>query len=251
MMDFINNIIIAAADAGISKTIYDIFFALGFVSVLCTIVFYGNKINLGLKKSVITVLIVYPTAVALMFFMYWAETGFKFFGGNNIVRVFVYVPVIAYPVAKLLKEEWKTLCDLLAFGPIAVHGISHFGCIFVGCCHGYPADWGVYSTIYNTRLFPIQPIEALAAVLIIILLFIRAKKNNFVPTAETYPLMLVMFGYSRFIFEFFRDNDKLILGCSSLSFHALFMAVVGTIALIVIKKKKRQNVAVEKAEITN
>ena len=239
MRDFINNLIIFLSRTGMSGTVYNIFFGLGFVSVLLTIVFYGRKINLSLKKSVITVLIVYPLALALMFFLCWAETGFKRFGGNNIVRIFVYVPLIAYPVAKLLKEEWKTLCDLLAFGPIAVHGISHFGCIFAGCCHGYPEPWGVYNPQLKEFLFPIQPIEALAAVVIIIILLIRAKKNNYVPTAETYPLMLVMFGYSRFIFEFFRDNNKIFLGCSALSFHALFMAVVGTIALIVIKNKKQ------------
>lgn len=238
MRDFINNFIVFASRAGISKTLYNIFFGLGFVSVLLVIVFYGRKINLSLKKSVLTVLIVYPVALAWMFFLYWAESGFKHFGGNNIVRVFVYIPLIAYPVAKLLKEEWKTLCDLLAFGPIAVHGISHFGCIFVGCCQGYPVSGGIYNPAVNDYLFPIQPIEALAAVAIIIILLIRAKKNNFVPTAETYPLMLVMFGYSRFVFEFFRNNDKILMGCSSLSFHALFMAVVGTIALIVIKKRK-------------
>ena len=141
-------------------------------------------------------------------------------------------------MAKLLKEEWKTLCDLLAFGPIAVHGISHFGCIFAGCCQGYPVVWGVYNPLLNDYLFPIQPIEALAAVAIIIILLIRAKKNNYVPTEETYPLMLIMFGYSRFLFEFLRNNNKIFLGCSALSFHALFMAVVGTIALIIIKRKK-------------
>ena len=240
MRDFINNFIRFASLTGVSKNLYDIFFALGFVSVLLVIVFYGKKIKLSFKKSVRTVLIVYPLALCLMFFLYWAESGFKHFGGNNIVRIFVYIPLIAYPVAKLLKEEWKTLCDLLAFGPIAVHGISHFGCIFVGCCHGYPVSWGVYNPAVQDYLFPIQPIEALAAVTIIIILLIRAKKNNYVPTAETYPLMLVMFGYSRFIFEFFRDNDKILMGCSSLSFHALFMAVVGTIALIVIKNNKKR-----------
>ena len=35
-----------------------------------------------------------------------------------------------------------------------------------------------------------------------------------------------------------RDNEKIFMGCSSLSFHALFMFVVGVIALIVIRKKK-------------
>ena len=240
MMNVINNIIIAAESAGLSKTIYDIFFAAGFFSVLLTIVLYGKKIGLGVKKSVITVFIVYPIALAWMFFMYWAESGFKFFGGNNIVRVFVYVPLIAYPVAKLLKEKWSTLCDLLAFGPVAQHGLSHFGCIFAGCCQGYPVAGGIYNPQFHNYLFPIQPIEALAAIAIIVILLIRAKKNSYVPTAETYPLMLMMFGYSRFIFEFLRDNEKIFLGCSSLSFHALFMAVVGTIALIVIKNRKKQ-----------
>lgn len=242
MRDFINTFIIFASRTGLAQKLYDVFFVLGFVSVLLVIVFYGGKINLSLKKSVLTVLIVYPLAVALMFFLYWADSGFKNFGGNNIVRVFVYIPLIAYPVAKLLKEDWKTLCDLLAFGPIAVHGISHFGCVFVGCCHGYPVSWGIYNPAVHDYLFPIQPIEALAATAIIITLLIRAKKNNYVPSAETYPLMLVMFGYSRFIFEFFRDNEKIFLGCSGLSFHALFMAVVGTVALNVIKNKKNPKV---------
>ena len=238
MIDSVNKLIISAYNSGLSSAIYDVFFALGFVSVFLVCLLYGTRIGLGVKKSIITVLIVYPVAVFWMFFLFWAESGFTNFGGNNIVRVFVYVPLIAYPVAKLLKEEWKTLCDLLAFGPIAVHGISHFGCIFDGCCYGYPYENGVYNILSSTYCFPIQPIEAIAAVLIIVILLIRAKKNNFVPTAETYPLMLVMFGSSRFFFEFMRDNEKIFMGCSSLSFHALFMFVVGVIALIVIRKKK-------------
>ena len=96
----------------------------------------------------------------------------------------------------------------------------------------------------ETYLFPNQPIEALAAVAIIIILLIRARKNNYVPTAETYPLMLVMFGSSRFLFEFLRNNEKILLGCPALSFHALFMFIVGLIALQVIKRKK----ALPKAE---
>jgi len=53
--------------------------------------------------------------------------------------------------------------------------------------------------------------------------------------------MLIMFGVTRFILEFFRDNEKILLGCSSLSFHALFMALVGGVAMIVIFAKKRKN----------
>ena len=235
MKDFI----IKITEMGLDKTLYDVFFALGFVSVFLFCVFYGRKIGLKLWQSIVTVLIVYPIAVIWMFAMYWIESGFQKIGGNNIVRVFVYIPLIAYPVAKLLKIKWATICDLLAFGPLSVHGISHFGCIFLGCCAGYPFPIGIYNVNAGTTLFPTQPIEALAAIGIIIILLIRAKKNHYVPTAETYPLMLIMFGSSRFIFEFFRANKKIFLGCSSLSFHALFMCVAGIVALIIIKHKKK------------
>ena len=225
---------------GLSKTLYDLFFALGFVSVFLFCIFYGRKIGLKVWKSILTVLIVYPIAVIWMFFLCWAETGFQKFGGNNIVRVFVYIPIIAYPVAKLLKIEWKTICELLAFGPLAVHGISHFGCIFVGCCRGYPCSWGIYHRETGVYCFPTQPIEAIAAIAIIVILLLRAKKNHYVATSETYPLMLMLFGFSRFFFEFLRANEKIFMGCSSLSFHAIFMAVVGLIAFIMIKRKKRK-----------
>jgi prolipoprotein diacylglyceryltransferase len=60
--------------------------------------------------------------------------------------------------------------------------------------------------------------------------------------------MLVLFGSSRFCFEFLRDNEKLLFGCSNLAFHALFMFVVGVLWLVLLKKKsKRQQGAGETA----
>ena len=103
--------------------------------------------------------------------------------------------------------------------------------------------WGIYNPLYKDIRFPIQPIEALTAVAIVVFLFLRAKRRNYVPDGFEYPLMLVLFGSTRFIFEFFRDNTKMILGCSNLAFHALFMFVVGVIWIAIAKKK--QNCAAE------
>lgn len=235
-----NELIKSVAEMGLSQTIYNIFFALGFVSVFLFVFFFGNKMGVKPWKSVVTVAIVYPTAVLWMFILPWIESGFTVFGANNIVRVFVYIPLIAYPVAKLVKLQWKEICSMLALGPIAVHGISHLGCIFPGCCNGYPCSWGFYNIRTGDIRFPSQPIEALAAWAIIIYLLIRAKKRNYVPDGLEYPLMLIWFGSTRFIFEFLRDNDKIWLGCSSLAFHALFMFIVGVVALVIIKKKNAE-----------
>lgn len=216
-------------DMGLGKTVYDVFFALGFVSVMSGLIWFGRKLEIPLKKIVITVLIVYPVVVLWMFIMYWIESGFTNWGGNNIVRIFVYVPLAGIPVAKLLKVDRQKMLSLLSFGPLLVHGISHFGCIFVGCCCGYPSSFGIYNPTFEDYRFPIQPIEALGAVAVVIYLFCRAKKRNYVPDGLEYPIMLTLYGSSRFLFEFLRDNYKMIFGISNLGIHALFMFLVGVI----------------------
>lgn len=235
-----NELIRLVAEHGLSQTVYDIFFALGFVSVYLFVVFYGKKMGIHPWKSTVIVLIVYPIVVLWMFVMYWIESGFQNWGGNNIVRVFVYVPLVSYPVAKLLKLSWKDINSPLALGPVAVHAVSHFGCMFPGCCQGYPSSWGLYNIVTEDIRFPSQPLEAILAWIIIFYLLARGKKRNYVADGREYPIMLVLFGSTRFWCEFLRDNDKLWLGCSGLAFHALFMAVVGGVALVVINRKEKE-----------
>ena len=226
-----NAMIYNIAELGLAKTLYDVFFALGFVSVFFFVCLSGKKIGVKFWKSVAVILTVYPTAVLWMFVMYWLETGV--FGGN-------YSPLIAYPVAKLLKIAYKDIMAMLAFGPVAVQAVSHLGCMFQGCCQGYAQAWGLYNRNTGELHFPTQPMEALISWLIIFYLLIRSKKHDHIPDGKEYPLMLVIFGSTRFLCEFLRDNDKLWLGISSLAFHALFMFVVGLIWLIVQRKREKQ-----------
>lgn len=230
------------AENGLSKTFYDAFFALGFVSVFLFVFFIGKKMEIKTWKIAATVLTVYPLTVLWMFVLYWIETGF--FGGNNIVRVFIYIPIIAYPMAKTIEIPYKKVLSMIALGPVAVHAVSHFGCMFEGCCNGYIQQWGIYNPVTGALHFPTQPIEALIALLIVFYLLFRAKKRNYVPDGLEYPVMLVLFGSTRFVCEFLRDNEKLWLGCSSLAFHALFMFVVGIIWIIIAKRKSEEKLKI-------
>lgn len=239
-----NEIIRSVYEAGLDKVFYDLFFVLGFVSVMVGLVWYGKKLGFPLWKTALTVCIVYPLVVLWMFIMFWMESGFRTWGGNNIVRIFIYVPLIGMPVARLLKLDEKKAMALLSFAPLLVHGVSHFGCIFFGCCAGYPCSFGIYNAFYQEIRFPIQPIEALTAVGIVVYLFWRAKKRNYIPDGREYPLMLIIFGSTRFLFEFLRDNEKMFWGISNLALHALFMFIVGLIWLV-IKNKKDQKVSEE------
>lgn len=226
--------------AGINKLLYNIFFVAGGVVLMIFCFANAKNYKIPLKKAIPFVIIVYAIAVAWMFFLYWAESGFKNFGGNNIVRIFVWVPLIAWPFCKLFKLDFKTMCDYLAPVVCVQHGVSHFGCIFGGCCYSYEWAPGIWNHVLRYNTFPIQPIEALVAVAIVLYIWLREKKSGFKVTGEYYPLMLILFGYSRFLLEFARDNDKLFLGISSLAIHALIMGLVGTAWLVTVRERNRR-----------
>lgn len=220
--------------------IYYGFHVLGFMCVFLFNVWYGKRHQIKPIKSIITTVIVYSLTYAWLYVQFWIETGFQRFGGNNIVRGFVYVPILAWPVAKWLKISWEKMCDFVAPCICLCHGVSHIGCIFVGCCHGYPSSWGIYNWRYITPAFPIQLFEAATALIIFGYLVWLSRKQTYQQHGKAYPIMLILFGSTRFLWEFGRANQKILLGCSGLAFHALFMAVVGGIMLLYLNKLNPQ-----------
>lgn len=235
-----NELIKLINNLGISHDVYMAFHGLGFIAVFIFVLWFGKKMTMKWWQSVLTVLIVFPLVYGLMYVQFWAETGFSKWGGNNIVRVFPYIPFVGILITLLFKIPWKKVCHLLSYAPLVVHGTSHLGCIFFGCCYGYSSKFGIYNPYLETNTFPIQPIEAIAAWGIFAILLIRAKKRNYVSDGLEYPLMLILFGSTRFLFEFLRNNSKLWLGCSNLAFHALFMFVAGSVAYAIIHSRNKQ-----------
>ena len=224
----INDLMHSIADNNLNTLLYNIFFVGGGVAVFLYCLFQSKNYNIKLRKSIPYFIIVYAVSVAFMFFLYWVASGFTNWGGNNIVRIFVWVAVFAWPTCKLLKLDYTAMLDFTAPLLCVQHGVSHFGCIFGGCCYSYPWEPGIYNHVLEYNTFPNQPIEALVAVGIVVYIYIREKKQNFVPDGMNYPIMLMLFGYTRFLLEFARDNEKLFLGISELALWALFAALVGT-----------------------
>ncbi len=213
------------------------FHVLGFVCIFLFNAWYGKKREIPIWKSTVTTVLVYGITYIWIYVLFWIESGFTNFGGNNIVRGFVYVPLIAFPVCYLVKISRKAMCDFIAPCVCLVHGISHIGCIFVGCCQGYACDWGIYNQQYRGNAFPVQLFESATALAIFAWLVWWNRRNGYRTDGRSYPVMLILFGSTRFLWEFARNNEKLWLGCSSLAFHALFMAVVGGIALYHLTSK--------------
>ena len=91
----------------------------------------------------------------------------------------------------------------------------------------------------NENTFPIQFVESFAALVVVIIVERYMKKRNYEPDGLAYPMMLMLFGYSRFLLEFLRDNQKIAFGISTLALHALFMALVGTAVYVTIKEQPK------------
>ena len=212
-----------------------LYYTLWFIGAVCVIVggyFLGKKNGFGFAKSIFYVV----GAVILGYLLLWA-TSWVFGGGKtnglNFVRIVTFMPLTILILALLFKDRFSKVSDFIAPLLAVFHGVTHLGCIFEGCCHGYPAQWGLFSNVVGTRCFPIQPIEALSSIiigLVLARLFLQSRQQG-----KLYAWYLLLFGASRFLWEFLRDNEKIWHGISELAFHALAAAVIGLAALIIIQ----------------
>ena len=223
---------------------YLTFFVVGFLGIFIFNTFYGKKFNIkpakGLLLSVSSYLLIFVWAYILA----WVESLFSDWGHHNVVRVYIWMPLLLFLLAKPMKLKWKACVDFIAPSTCLVFGFVKFGCMFPGCCYGIPCDWGIYSHEAGYNCFPVQFCEAVTALILAAITLIMNKKKNYVGDSRTYFIMLIPYGLTRFVWEFFRGNEKLLLNISSLALHALLMSVVGAIMLVVLhyadKKKTAQ-----------
>ncbi len=236
----LESLITAVQRAGLTDPVYYAFHVAGFVAVVLFNMWLGGKYGISRLRTILIALIVYPLTYLWMLIQFWIESGFEVFGGQNIVRSFIYIPVFCLLAARVLKYDRSLICDFVAPSPCVVQCVSHLGCVFAGCCHGYPAAHGIYNPKLLSTVFPSQPLESLVALLIVLVLVYRTHRQNWQVDGRSFPIMLVLFGSTRFLLEFLRDNDKVLWGCSALSFHALLMCAVGLVWLAVLALREKR-----------
>lgn len=239
---------------------YNIIQGLAMIIYIITFIFYGKCYGFSKFKSFLLGFSAVVIDYLVIILITWIDNGFTGFGQQNAVRVFVFNPLIIFIMAKVSNVDFRKFCDFNAFPAMLWYGLGHLACIAEGCCHGFAYYEG--TTMYNiahsltgTNMLPNQIIESVGALLIsAILLFIGIKKR-FNTKGYMYYLMLILYGTQRFVLEFFRDNEKVIVfselqsangqfGISNLALWAVAMTVVGTVLLTItaIKDKKAEKV---------
>src|SRR5205814_7376401 len=142
---------------------------------------------------------------------------------------------------------WTT-CDVFAPGIALGHVTGRLGCLAAGCCYGKPTDvaWAItftnplassnVGTPLGVPLHPTQIYEAGAELLILIFLLATERKGR--PFAgRTFWLYMLLYAVSRFIIEFYRGDERGMVGMFSTSqFISLLLAPLALVMLVYLSR---------------
>ena len=171
-----------------------------------------------------------------------ARSGGVFYGG-----LIVAVVVALWYIRRVGLPLWTT-CDVFAPGIALGHVIGRFGCLFAGCCYGRPTTkpWGItftdtfaaanVGTPLGVPLHPTQLYEAGAEFLILMLLLLTERKGRPFP-GRTFWLYMLLYAISRFIIEFYRGDDRGVVGIFSTSqFISIVLAPLAIVMLVYLSR---------------
>lgn len=228
---------------GRNFSLYYLGYILAFpVCVLFNGLYYRKKYKLGNIRVVLySMLGLNLTYVGLLISVSILQD--RFIHGMNWVRVLGFVPLLWLPLAPLSRVKASKLLDFLTPSLGLNNMIIHTFCIFAGCCHGFPIEnypswlqWmGIWNNPLGRYLFPTQILESITYGLIGLLVVIWASKRKYETHGMAFGVYVVLFGITRFFWEFFRDNEKVAGPLSEFSFWCIAWVVEGILWILLIK----------------
>jgi len=166
-----------------------------------------------------------------------ARSGGVFYGG-----LLLAVAVALWYIRHVGLPLWTT-CDVFAPGIALGHVVGRFGCLFAGCCFGKPTTkpWGItftdpfaasnVGTPLGVPLHPTQLYEA-GAELVILLLLLWSERKGRPFAGRTFWLYMLLYAISRFVIEFYRGDDRGMVGPLSTSqFISVLLAPLAIVML--------------------
>lgn len=160
--------------------------------------------------------------------------------GMSIYGAVIFTPIIVLIVCLIFKQPWKPILDLLAPGGITLVGCAKLGCLFLGCCPGIECSFGVYYSNYKKTMFPSPIFEFITILIILAVGFLYTFKYKKRVTGALYPLLCILYGSTRFFWEFLRyyrpeEAKHIILGFSFWQFVSILVTVAGIVWFIALQ----------------
>jgi phosphatidylglycerol:prolipoprotein diacylglycerol transferase len=171
------------------------------------------------------------------------RSGGVFYGG------LIAAVVVALWYLKRHRMPMWTVTDVFAPGIALGHVIGRLGCFFAGCCFGRPTNvpWAVtfhnefaarnVGTPLGIPIHPTQVYEAGAELLILILLLATERRGRPFPGRTFWGYML-LYGISRFVIEFYRNDPRGMVGSFSTSqFVSLLLVPLSLVMLFWLARR--------------
>ena len=200
----------------------------------------------GSKVLLLVVEPEYRNAPLRLLSLDFLRSGGVFYGG------FLGAVVTAYVLVRRYQLPWWRTADAFAPGIALGQAIGRQGCFAAGCCWGKPTTlpWGVrFSELgqqvtgvpIDTHLHPTQLYESFAAFLFFALLLWLHRRKTF--NGQVILAYGVLYGATRFVIEFFRDDPRGdLFGLTTLthlSTSQLISLLVGVTSLVVFFIRRR------------
>jgi phosphatidylglycerol:prolipoprotein diacylglycerol transferase len=180
----------------------------------------------------------YFSANPLEVFKFW-NGGLVFYGGLilGVVVTIVYLKKHQMPL-------W-TVADILAPSLALGQAIGRWGCFFAGCCYGRETDvpWAITFTNESSlaplgvALHPTQIYLSLNALVIFGILMWLSKRKSF--DGQIIWAYGILYSIGRFIIEFYRDDDRGVVGMFSTS--QIIGIIVFAVSIIMLFLLRRSN----------
>lgn len=166
-----------------------------FIPIIIESIWYKYK----LWKSLVVGLLIAISGVIGTYVMFFIEN--QWWGGTSFYGGVFLVPPAFIGFAYLLKTPHRALMDMCAPAGCMMLVVMKVQCLLSNCCKGIVL-WTDASG--EAVRFPSQIAElANGLILCVVLMFIVYRAKN---KGEIYPIFLVLYGISRFILNFFREE---------------------------------------------
>lgn len=154
--------------------------------------------------------------------------------GGSVYGTVVFMPILMWPVCKLMKYNYAKALDL--FAPCCALGLAilRINCFVKGCCGAIT----VYTDSGMSFVPPVQLIECFFLLLFFALLLIAEQKGYVYVKGEQYPKLVIAYGFLRLVMEHYRDTWKHILGMSEGQWFAICTAAAAGIILAILRARK-------------
>jgi phosphatidylglycerol:prolipoprotein diacylglycerol transferase len=153
---------------------------------------------------------------------------------------------VAVEIAKRRLGIRRSTGDLFALALPAGEAVGRIGCYLNGCCYGTECASPIAVYQHGAYRHPAQLYTAVVAASIFgVLLWVDRRASGQSPTApyrqgDLFRLYLLLFGATRFLLEFVRENNTFWLGMTPMQWFCLELVVYGSLALFWAKRHPRE-----------